>query len=141
MIIFLILISLFIIGITLWILNDVCWRTFGYDWVYFTSRIFTVIFGIILFIISFFVTIDHLTIDHQIAQVEEERAAIIYRIEQIEHNDTNLLVNGGVYNDVVKYNKKVRSWKYYGNNLWTNWFVPHEYTELEYISLPESGDP
>lgn len=78
------------------------------------------------------------TADLDYANMVEKRDAIIYRLEQIE-NEENLLVNGGVYDDIVEYNNEVRKYKKYGSsNPWTNWFNPAPIDKLDYIKLPKS---
>ena len=78
------------------------------------------------------------TADLDYANMVEKRDAIIYRLEQIE-NEQNLLVNGGVYDDIVEYNNEIRKYKKYGSsNPWTNWFNPAPIDKLDYIKLPKS---
>lgn len=78
------------------------------------------------------------TADLDYANMVEKRDAIEYRLEQIE-NDKNLLVNGGVYDDIVEYNNEIRKYKKYGSsNPWTNWFNPAPIDKLDYIKLPKS---
>lgn len=64
----------------------------------------------------------------------QQHDAIVYRLEQTK-NDKNLLINGGVYDDIVEYNNKIREYKKWKHNFWLNWFYPADIDELEYIEL------
>lgn len=64
----------------------------------------------------------------------QQHDAIVYRLEQTK-NDKNLLINGGIYDDIVKYNNKIREYKKWKHNFWLNWFYPADIDELEYIEL------
>ena len=67
-----------------------------------------------------------------------KREAIEYRLEQCDE-DTNVIVNGGVYNDLVEYNAEVRRHKRWTHDPWVGWFYPDGPAELEYIDLPAKG--
>lgn len=64
--------------------------------------------------------------------------AIEYRLEQCEE-DTNVIVNGGVYNDLIEYNAEVRRHKRWTHDPWVGWFYSDGPAELEYIELPNKG--
>ena len=50
--------------------------------------------------------------------------------------EENLLVNGGVYDDIVEYNNTIRWYRKWGrNNFWVGCFNPAPIDELEYIDL------
>ena len=50
-------------------------------------------------------------------------------------DDSNFTINGGVYNDLVEYNNKLRSYKLYTHNFWVGWFYADTPAELDYIEL------
>ena len=68
----------------------------------------------------------------------EQRNSIEYRLEQCD-KDTNIMVNGGVYQDLVEYNNTIRKYKKWSNNLWVNWFWSKGPAALEYIELPKGA--
>ena len=68
----------------------------------------------------------------------EQRNAIEYRLEQCDE-DTNIMVNGGVYNDMVEYNNTIRKYKKWSHNPWVGWFCADGPAELDYIDLPNEG--
>ena len=70
----------------------------------------------------------------------EARETIVYRLEQQADDelDRNLVVNGGVYQDALEFNKSVRLQKKWGANPWFNWFVGWEYLGLEEIEIPRN---
>ena len=97
-----------------------------------------VVGGIVILICGILCLVFAATADLDYANMVEKRDAIEYRLEQIE-NEENLLVNGGVYDDIVEYNNEVRKYKKYGSsNPWTNWFNPAPIDKLDYIKLPKS---
>lgn len=67
-----------------------------------------------------------------------QREAIEYRLEQCDE-DTNIIVNGGVYNDLVEYNAEVRYHKRWTHDPWVGWFYSDGPADLEYIELPNKG--
>lgn len=68
----------------------------------------------------------------------EQRNAIEYRLEQCDES-TNIMTNGGVYQDIVEYNNTIRKYKKWSNNLWVNWFWSSGPATLDYIELPKGA--
>lgn len=134
MIIILGLIILLTISLMLWVI-----RFDYYSIRCLIGAVCSVFISIILIVCSILITIDNCTVENTLAKKAEEKNAIEYRLKQIDTNDKNLLVNGGVYSDIVEYNKKIHDYKYYGSNLFTNWFIPYKLTQLDYISLPDGS--
>ena len=62
---------------------------------------------------------------------------IEYRLENFDKED-NVTVNGGVYNDVIEYNNKIREYKMYTYDFWQGWFYADKPAELDYIIPSES---
>lgn len=77
----------------------------------------------------------HLNAEIEYENMVAQKTAIEYRLNQIDTNNQNVLVNGGIYNDILEYNAKLRSIKKWGKNPWTNWFYVDKITELDYIEL------
>ena len=101
-----------------------------------------IVIGVVCIIVASIGTvggIDHsinYDIEHQ--KAIEERNTIVYRIEKQSdsENDSNyFIVNGGLYNDIVEFNAKVRNDKKWGNNHWTDWFNGWVYADLEEIDI------
>ena len=130
--IFIILGLLLIASIITYLLTKDSW-----DWeslcafsviILFVASLGIIVCGIVIGILNLNADIDY-------TNMVEKRDAILYRLEQIDSNE-NLLVNGGVYDDIIDYNSTVRSYKKYGgDNFWTGWFNPAPINELEYIEL------
>lgn len=73
-------------------------------------------------------------------EMVEKKATIEYRLEKIENDDTNILVNGGIYNDILEYNNEIRYYRKWGrNNFWIGWFNPAPIDELELIELDKGA--
>ena len=69
----------------------------------------------------------------------DERAAIVRRVELQEmaiDENGSLVVNGGLYDDIIEFNDKVRKDNRWGTNPWTNWYRGWEYAGLEEIPVP-----
>lgn len=80
--------------------------------------------------------LNTVTYDTDHANAIEEYNTIVYRLEKQEKLDTNYYnINGGVYADALEFNKKVRHYKKYGANPWTNWFHGWAYEGLEEIDI------
>lgn len=96
------------------------------------SSLLGVIFGVACIAAS-------MNADLQYIEMIERKTAIEYRLDNIENEDSNLLVNGGVYNDIVEYNNEIHYYRKWGrNNFWTGWFNPAPIDELELIKLDKS---
>jgi hypothetical protein len=109
----------------------------GENW--FVGSLFCWVIGGICTLIAIIFIIDaavenDITTDNLI----EQRNAIEYRLEQCDE-DTNIMVNGGVYNDMVEYNNTIRKYKKWSHNPWIGWFWADGPAELEYIALPNKG--
>lgn len=71
------------------------------------------------------------------ANFVERKAAIEYRLDQC-NDDKNVIVNGGVYMDIVEYNHDLREYKKWAPNFWIGWFYASGPVDLDYIELPKS---
>lgn len=76
--------------------------------------------------------------DVEYQQELNKRNAIVYRLEHLD-NEENLLVNGGVYEDVVEFNNNLLTYKTWTHNPWIGCFLTDKVAELDYIELPEGG--
>ena len=68
----------------------------------------------------------------------EQRNAIEYRLEHC-NEDKNIMVNGGIYDDVIEYNKEVRRHKRWTHDPFVGWFYSDGPAELECIELNFEG--
>jgi hypothetical protein len=85
-------------------------------------------------IIGIFCIVENATAPKIYADMAQEREAIEYRLDRVE-DDSNFTVNGGMYNDLVEYNNKLRSYKLYTHNFWIGWSYADAPAELDYIEL------
>lgn len=136
--------GIFIIGIVLIIVGIIFHYLYEKSESYWDSnwQLSVVMIGYILGIaILIFVTIlSIITLaneDIQYQKMLNTREAIEYRLEQID-NDENLLINGGVYDDIVKYNNELVEYKKWSNNFWFGWFWCDSPATLDYIELDKS---
>ena len=74
------------------------------------------------------------------ANVEAEREIIIYQIEnQNDFFETSRIgVNELYYTQVKNFNAMVRIHQFHRNNLWTNWYEPSFWNEIELIDYEGS---
>ena len=130
--IFIILVALFIIGL---ICHIVYKNTCVDEWCFGVGLVSMCLSGFLLVLCSTISLAALTDADLQYGNMLEQKAAIEYRLEHLEA-DNNLVVNGGVYNDIVEYNNGVRYYRKWGrSNFWTGWFNPAPIDELEYIDL------
>ena len=69
----------------------------------------------------------------------DERAAIVCRVEVQEaaiDEDGSLVINGGLYDDIIEFNDRVRKDNRWGTNPWTSWYRGWKYAGLEEIPIP-----
>lgn len=95
--------------------------------------------GMIVVIIGGGLGIGH-SIDYDLAREDaiEQREVIVYRLEQQANSDARsgeITINGGAYEDVRKFNQRVRYQNKWGTNPWFNWFVGWDYVGLEEIDI------
>ncbi len=91
------------------------------------------IFGILILLCSLNIIASQTTADSECQKLQERKNAIEYLLEQIDTNDLNIMINGGIYDDIVEYNNDVREYKIFRNSFWTNWFVSKGLDEFDYI--------
>lgn len=95
--------------------------------------------GCLIVICAIIIIINQVTADLKYEGLQECRDAIVYRLEQIDTNDQNIMVNGGIYDDIIAYNQNVRRLKKFRNSFWTNWFVPKGIEKFQYIEYYNSN--
>lgn len=66
-----------------------------------------------------------------------EKEVLEYRIE---NEDSNIVGNELLYNDIVEFNNELRNEKYYANNLWVNWFHNAKIADIDYIEIPGTNN-
>jgi hypothetical protein len=130
--IFMIMAAIFIIGLILALIFKESWR---YDTLETMGQVAMFVSGISILVCGLVCLAMLGTAETDYQNMVDKRDAIEYRLEQIE-NGENLLVNGGVYDDIIEYNAEVRKYKAYGSsNFWTNWFNPAPIDKLDYIEF------
>ena len=102
------------------IVSIILWKAGDCDIKEFLGMIETVACIFAIGIIGISCIIENTTAPKIYADMAQEREAIEYRLDRLE-DDSNFTVNGGVYNDLVEYNNKLRSYKLYTHNFWIGW--------------------
>ena len=113
------------------------WRKSPECFIY-TSILFYAIGGALVVICGIACIACSVSNDIEYEQELNKRDAIMYRLEHLD-NEENLLVNGGVYEDVVEFNNNLLTYKTWTHNPWIGCFLPDKVAELDYIELPEGG--
>ena len=93
----------------------------------------TTIYVFAFLICLIIIVVNQTTAELQCGKLQERKNAIEYRLEQIDTNDQNIMINGGIYDDIVEYNNDVRKYKTFRHSFWTNWFVSKGLDEFDYI--------
>lgn len=126
--------GILLIGIVLFVIGFFWYRQDDLS----ISAIFLAVLGCVAIIVSLIAGIYHLSANEiEYQNMVECKEAIEYRLDMLD-KDINIMVNGGVYDDLVNYNNKLRGYKTYSNNFWIGWFVTNKAAELDYIELPKS---
>lgn len=75
------------------------------------------------------------------ANVEAERDVIVYQIENQDSflETSRVGVDELLYTQVKEFNEKVRFHQFYRNNLWTSWYEPSFWSEIELIDYTEGS--
>ena len=123
-----------LILILLLIISIILWKSGDCDWKDFLGMLGSLICIIAIGIIGIGCIIENATAPKIYADMVQKREAIEYRLDKAE-DDSSLTVNGGVYNDLVEYNNKLRGYKLYTHNFWIGWFYADTPAELDYIEL------
>lgn len=123
-----------LISTLLLVVSIILWKTGDCDIKEFLGMIGTAVCIFAIGIIGISCIIENATAPQIYADMVQERDAIEYRLDRAE-DDSNFTVNGGVYNDLVEYNNKLRSYKLYTHNFWIGWFFADTPAELDYIEL------
>ena len=130
-----------IIGITLFILGAVFCKISmilidkGYttieDVFGFLGVGFVVISLIIIATCSTLIVISHTCGKFEVKEARDQRNAYVMLLKE----NKDVTVQNQLYKDIIKYNSKLRKNKHYSKSLWTNWFYPDGWDELEYIEI------
>lgn len=67
----------------------------------------------------------------EIQKAKDQRAAYVTLFEE----NKDITVQNQLYKDIVEYNTDLRKKKHYSNSLWTNWFYPDGWNEIEEIEI------
>ena len=67
----------------------------------------------------------------------ENKRSLEYRLDMMSNDENASVVEiNSLYNDIYEYNMGIKSYKYWGNNLWFNWFYNSKIVEYgEYIEI------
>lgn len=68
---------------------------------------------------------------NEVQKVKDQHDAYVTLLEE----NKDITVQNQLYKDIVKYNTTLREKKHYSKSLWTNWFYPDGWDELEYIEI------
>lgn len=139
MLIFIISFVLLVVGILLFAFSERIERKFciDEDAVGITGVCVTLVFGFAVLAICgcFIGAATRATYDYEV--LEAERVSLELRIDKMdEYPETAIVEANSLYRDVYEYNMKVKKQKYWGGNLWTNWFYGRKVVkDSKYIEL------
>lgn len=115
---------LFIVSLVLYIKSATDW--FFDDWLEIILIIIATFSGIVLFICSLIIMTVQIP-----SQIDYEKA--LYEREQLieQYEDGNQYA----YDSIIEFDKELRDTKYWGDNLWLNWFYNQKIIDgVDYIS-------
>ena len=67
----------------------------------------------------------------EIQKAKDQHDAYVMLLEE----NKGITVQNQLYKDIVEYNTTLRKKKHYSNSLWTNWFYPDGWNEIEEIEI------
>ena len=140
--IFIILFSILVFGITSLIIYKRKYSGYAFkggSWLM-SGFVFTII-GVVSILACGFMCLcinADINADLEYQNMLLEHKSIEYRLERAE-SEGSFMTNGGVYNDVIQFNNKLRAYKTYTHNFWVGWFWTDKPAELEYIELNLEG--
>ena len=139
MLIFIIMFVLMTIGILLLAFKEALEDKFDWDEeaMAIAGILITGIFGFVVIVISGVSIAVAARSDYDYEILEAKRTSLELRLEKTENAPEDSIVEiNSLYADIYKYNMEVKSYKTWGNNLWTCWFYSRKCTnELKYIEL------
>lgn len=67
----------------------------------------------------------------------ENKQSLEYRLDMMSNDENASVVEiNSLYNDIYEYNMRIKRYKYWGNNLWLNWFYNSKIVEYgKYIEI------
>lgn len=94
---------------------------------------------VLLFFYSMIMLTFRIPIDRDYNDVTYEKQVLEYRLDNL---DTLGVQTGNelLYNDIIKFNKKLRHAKRYVDNPWIGWFVNEKIATLDYIEIEGLGE-
>lgn len=143
MLILIICLILTLVGISLLIINARCvtpdW--FDEDIATVTGGFLSIMCGAAVIVMSIVMIVTAATTTYHAEVLTAERQSLELRLEKsIESPEDGIVEMNGLYRDIYEYNMKVKSYKYWGDNPWTNWFYGRkEVKESKYVELKETS--
>jgi hypothetical protein len=126
--------GIFLIGIILLIICVLCgiWDKNSYSEApIFISASCGILSAIILFITILAGIGCQATKQQGYERVLYEKSVLEYRLK----NEINTVGNEMLYNDIVEFNKEIKSTKYWSKNFWTNWYNNDLVEDIDYIEI------
>ena len=80
---------------------------------------------------------DNLTAKAEFAELQIQREALVYQLDNNLYDNDNDLGMKDLYNEIVDYNQKVARGRINSKNGWISVFYPIDYDSLELIELPQ----
>ena len=124
----------FLIGIILLIIGVLCgvWYNNSYGEAPLFISAFCGVLGAIILFVTILAGIGCQAIKQQsYERMLYEKSILEYRLE----NEINTVGNEMLYNDIVEFNKELRSTKYWSKNFWTNWYNNDLVANIDYIEI------
>ena len=124
----------FLIGIILLIISVLCgiWDKNSYSTAPIVISAFSGVLGAIILFVTILAGIGcQVTKQQDYERVLYEKSVLEYRLE----NEINTVGNEMLYNDIVEFNKELKSTKYWSKNFWTNWYNNDLVEDIDYIEI------
>lgn len=93
--------------------------------------IFFIISIIVIAVCSALIVTAHTCGKFVIEEAKDQHSTYVMLLKE----NKDITVQNQLYEDIVKYNSKIRKTKHYSKSLWTNWFYAKGWEDLEYIEI------
>ena len=103
-------------------------------WYEYVAWIVSVLFGIVVLVMSVCIISAHVTVEANIAANQQIYASLVYQYENdIYDNDDDVIGKKQLYDQIQEWNKDLAKYKAKEKDFWVGIFYPNIYDQFEFI--------
>jgi predicted PurR-regulated permease PerM len=133
--IFWLCVILLFIGIALIPLDKLLYRKtkYGGEWVRFVGIAIIILCAFAIFIMTAFITADHITAKSQAAAYQQQYDSLTYQLENNLYDNDNDIGKKALYQEIQEWNSNLAYHKTVQRDFWIGIFYPNIYDQFEFI--------